>query len=57
MLDGGQAKYEPAREEKDISKDYKGPDKFEGLGDLLDGVDKLVSKNNLADNYKQSGGQ
>lgn len=32
-------------------------DKFDGLDSLLDDVDTLLSKDNLAKNYVQNGGQ
>jgi hypothetical protein len=35
----------------------KGPDKLKPLDDLLQGIDGLVSRENLADKYVQSGGQ
>ena len=36
---------------------YTGPKKMKDVGNLLDGIDDLVNKGNLADNYKQTGGQ
>ena len=43
---------------KDPTRDYAGKTgKLKDVGGLIDGVDKLVSKVNIADQYKQQGGQ
>ena len=35
----------------------KGPNKMEGLDNLMGDVDKLLSDQNIAEQYKQKGGQ
>jgi hypothetical protein len=42
---------------KDPKTMYQGPKKLEGVKDLLDGIDDLVAKDDLASKYRQSGGQ
>ena len=61
--------YKPAQQPYNpINKDglYKGPKKVEkakklindlGSIDLTEGIDELVNKDNLADEYQQDGGQ
>jgi|GEM_PF-1554410 len=50
-------KYNPLSATYKVNEAYTGPKKMSGVKDLLDGVEDLVSKDNLADNYKQSSAQ
>jgi hypothetical protein len=47
---------ENLNEEKE-EREYKGPKKIDKAKGLLDGIEDLVSKEKLADNYTQPGGQ
>ena len=44
-------------ENVDHSAEYQGPKKIAEIANLLEGVDNLIAKGNLAKDYRQNGGQ
>ncbi len=57
MAEQEQNPYDPLQSQKKITEAYTGPKKMKEAKNLLDGVEDLVAKENLADNYRQSSAQ
>ncbi len=58
-MTGQQQNYTPKPEDQkeNPQETYKGPRKLEKARDLLDGIEGLIAKENIADSYHQSSGQ